>query len=193
MHRILKSTGSIYLQMDTRINHWVRCIMDDIFGYDNFRNEISWRYKRWTMTSKNAWQKMHDVILMYGVDNIVKEIREPILKPKKQNKNDGSGKSLRDENGNILYHIQTDRIVDDVWDIPILNPRSKERVGYNTQKPKALLERIIKASSNEGDVVADFYMGSCTTGKVALELGRQFIGCDIREKAFDISAKRLNH
>ena len=72
MHRILKDTGSIYLQMDTKINHWMRCIMDDIFGYENFRNEISWRYKRWTMTSKNKWQNMHDVILMYGVDNEVK-------------------------------------------------------------------------------------------------------------------------
>ena len=92
MYRILKPTGSVYLQMDTRINHWMRCIMDDVFGYENFRNEISWRYKRWTLTSKNKWQNMHDVILMYGENNTVKEIREPILKPKKQNKNKLQGR-----------------------------------------------------------------------------------------------------
>lgn len=191
MHRILKPTGSIYLQMDTRINHWMRCIVDDIFGYENFRNEISWRYKRWTMTSKNKWQNMHDVILMYGIDNTVKEIREAITKPKKQNKNDGKGKSLRDESGKILYHTQTDRIVDDVWNIPFLNPASKERVGYDTQKPKALIERIIKASSNEGDLVADFYAGSFTTAEVCKNLNRNFIGCDTSEKAVEIGKKRV--
>ena len=193
MHRLLKPTGCIYLQMDTRINHWMRCIMDDVFGYENFRNEISWRYKRWTMTSKNKWQNMHDVILMYGENNTVKEIREPILKPKKQNKNDGKGKSLRDENGNIEYHIQTDRIVDDVWDIPFLNPVSKERIGYDTQKPKALIERIIKASSSEGDLVADFYMGSGTTAEVCKDLNRNFIGCDINPRAVEITLQRLNN
>jgi site-specific DNA-methyltransferase (adenine-specific) len=193
MHRILKPTGSIYLQMDTKINHWMRCIMDDVFGYENFRNEISWRYKRWTMTSKNKWQNMHDVILMYGIDNSVKEIREPILKPKKQNKNDEKGKSLRDENGKIIYHLQTDRIVDDVWDIPFLNPVSKERLGYDTQKPKALIERIIKASSNEGDLVADFYAGSFTTAEVCKDLNRNFIGCDISEKAVAIGLERTKY
>ena len=190
MHRILKDTGSIYLQMDTRINHWIRCIMDDIFGYNNFRNEISWRYKRWTMTSKNKWQNMHDVILMYGENNTVKEIREPILKAKKQNKNDGKGKSLRDANGNIEYHTQTDRIVDDVWDIPFLNPVSKERLGYDTQKPKALIERIVKASSNEGDLVADFYAGSFTTAEVCKDLKRNFIGCDINPNCLEKAKKR---
>ena len=191
MHRILKDTGSIYLQMDTRINHWIRCMMDAVFGYENFRNEISWRYKRWAMLSKNKWQNMHDVILMYGVDNTVTEIRELIAKPKKQNKNDGKGKSLRDNDGKILYHTQIDRIVDDVWDIPFLNPVSKERVGYDTQKPKSLLERIIKASSNEGDLVADFYAGSFTTAEVCKDLNRNFIGCDISEKAVEIGYARL--
>jgi len=190
MYRILKDTGSIYLQMDTRINHWMRCIIDDIFGYDNFRNEISWRYKRWTMTSKNKWQNMHDVILMYGENNTVTEIREPILKPKKQNKNDGKGKSLRDANGDIVYHTQTDRIVDDVWDIPFLNPVSKERVGYDTQKPKELIERIIKASSNEGDLVADFYSGSFTTAEVCKDLKRNFIGCDINPNCLEKAKER---
>lgn len=193
MHRILKDTGSIYLQMDTKINHWIRCIMDDIFGYKCFKNEISWRYKRWTMTSKDRWQNMHDVILMYGNNNIVTEIREPISKPKKQNKNDGKGKSLRNENGEIEYRIQTDRIVDDVWDIPFLNPVSKERIGYDTQKPKALIERIIMASSNEGDLVADFYMGSGTTPAVAKELKRNYIACDINPRALQITEERLKN
>ena len=83
--------------------------------------------------------------------------------------------------------------MDDVWNIPFLNPTAKERVGYDTQKPKALIERIIKASSNEGDLVADFYAGSFTTAEVCKDLNRNFIGCDISEKAVVIGLERTKY
>lgn len=195
MYRILSDTGSIYLQCDYRLVHYLKVEMDKIFNINNFRNEIIWRYKRWTATSLYKYQSMHDNILFYAKTNknLINHQYEKINKPKKQNKNDGKGKSLKDENGKVIYHIQTERQIDDVWEIPYLNPVSKERVGYDTQKPKALLERIIKASSNEGDLVADFFCGSGTACVVAKELGRNYIGCDISEKAINIATERINN
>lgn len=194
MHRILKPTGSIYLQMDTRINHWIRCLLDDIFGYVNMRNEITWSYDKWSNIS-NCFQKNHDVILFYAKSkNSFNELREPIETPRKRNLVeiiDGKKVSKR-INGKVVYKDQTDRPISDVWtDIPRIPNTGKDVIGYNTQKPKALIERIIKASSNEGDLVADFYMGSGTTCEVALELGRKFIGCDINPKAIEITKERI--
>ncbi len=176
MKRVLKDTGSIYLQMDTRINHWVRCLMDDIFGYDRFLNEISWGYN-WGGVAKNKYPKKHDIILFYSkTKHYTYNIQYETYKTKdKRWHNNEIGKSIRD-----------------IWDdIPIINTMSNERLGYDTQKPKALIERIIKASSNENDIVADFYMGSGTSMVVAKELNRQFIGCDISQKAVDITNQRL--
>ena len=193
MKRVLKENGSIYLQMDTKINHWVRIILDDIFGYNNFRNEIIWSYKRWSSKVNNKFQSMHDVILFYAKsNNRINIIKEKTQTPKKyQNKKDKFGNSIRDSNGKIIYYTQDERCIDDVWTISYLNPKSKERVNYNTQKPKELIERIIKASSNENDLVADFYLGSGTTAVVCKELNRKFIGCDISKKAIEITNKRL--
>lgn len=98
---------------------------------------------------------------------------------------------MRDEQGNVIYHIQEDRVIDDVWDLPILNPQAKERLDYATQKPEALLERIIKASSNEGSIVADFFGGSGTTVAVAEKLGRRWITSDLGKPATMIMRKRL--
>ena len=181
MHRILKPTGTIYLQMDYRINHWIRCILDDIFGYNNFKNEIVWYYN--SAPRKNGcFGHRHDTILRYSkTDNFkFNEIREPysenigIREPKKH------------------YYHPDGKVIGDVWQINILGQNDKkERNGYATQKPKTLLERIIKASSNEGDLVADFYIGSGTTGEVAIELNRSFIGCDINPRAIEIAEKRI--
>ena len=193
MHRILKPTGSIYLQMDTRINHWIRCIMDDIFGYDNFRNEVVWQYNRWTATSKD-FQKLHDCILRYTKTknftfNV--EYKDYTEGSKKRKEN----KLHRFKNGEKNLVTETKGVAqNDVWiDIPFLPPSCNERkkVGYNTQKPKALLERIIKASSNEGDLVADFYLGSGTTAEVCKDLKRNFIGCDIEKRAVEIGKERV--
>ena len=169
MHRILKSTGSIYLQMDTRINHWIRCIMDDVFGYENFKNTIVWCYGAGGGHGKKYFRRTHDDIHFYS-----KTDKYIFNKQKNQ-----YGSSLQDW-----------------WQIKGLQDKSgffkqdDETQTYPTQKPKALIERIIKASSNEGDLVADFYMGSGTTAEVCKELNRNFIGCDINPKAVELSKVR---
>lgn len=206
MHRILKLTGSIYLQMDTRINHWVRCIMDDVFGYDNFINEIIWNYQgSWKKTNKN-----HQNIYQYS-----KTFNYKTNKIYEENKTENGIKKrwqkYIDKNNQITkkYYPLTDSkfipylknenhiLIDfnlfecgSVWNISEIN--NGERSGYATQKPKALIERIIKASSNEGDLVADFYMGSGTTAEVCKDLNRNFIGCDINPRAIEITLQRLN-
>tara|TARA_R110000787_G_scaffold107685_2_gene215777 strand:+ start:762 stop:1568 length:807 start_codon:yes stop_codon:yes gene_type:complete len=198
MHRVLKDNGSIYLHMDTRINHWLRCIMDDIFGYKCFRNEISWWYKRWSNVSY-GYQKMHDVILFYskgkGTFNIQYQgySQPDTIEDTVRGVVDGKLVRLKDENGNYIKRQKENKGVPlhDVWEMQHLQPTSKERIGYATQKPKALIERIVKTSSNEGDLVADFYLGSGTTAVVCKELNRRFIGCDINEVAVNTTLKRL--
>lgn len=181
MKRVLKSTGTIYLQMDSKINHWIRCIMDDIFGYDNMRNEIIWHYNT-APRKKLDFGKRHDTILRYSKSNIYtfNPIREPY-----------SLSAPRGYEKEKYYHPEG-KVLGDVWQINILGQNDKsERVGYDTQKPKKLIERIILSSSNPGDIVADFYAGSHTTGEVALELKRNYIGCDINPKSKLIAQKRL--
>ena len=187
MYRILKNTGSIYLQMDTKINHWVRCILDDVFGYNNFRNEIIWSYERMSLSVKK-FVKTHENILFYTKSN------NYLFNKQYQNY---SGKSNHKGKRNIKTqeYLNTNRKkpLQSVWNISVINNKAKEKLGYDTQKPKALLERIIKASSNEGNLVADFYCGSGTSMIVAKELNRQYIGCDINQRAVDITNKRLNN
>jgi site-specific DNA-methyltransferase (adenine-specific) len=175
MYRILKDTGSIYLQMDTKVNHWIRCILDDVFNYSNFQNEISWHYKG-TGTSK-TFVKKHDVILLYTK---TKNFKHNTIYVASAKKTGWTGKN--------------EKRCDDVWSDINTIFQSKERGTqvYNTQKPKALIERIIKASSNEGDLVADFYLGSGTTAEVCKDLKRNFIGCDISPKAIELTNKRLS-
>jgi site-specific DNA-methyltransferase (adenine-specific) len=190
MHRVLKSTGSIYLQMDWRISHWVRCIMDDIFGYGNFRNEIIWKYKTGG-ASKKYFPRKHDNILLYtkGKNYTFNKLLDKNYTKYKYGFSNLETKE--DENG--FYYLTT---MSDVWEVPIIrtvkNKIDLESVGYATQKPKALIERLIKASSNEGDTVADYYLGSGTTAVVCKELNRNFIGCDINPKAIEITKARLN-
>ena len=192
MKRVLKDTGSIYLQMDTRINHWIRLILDDVFGYERFINEIIWFYKSPNSPSNIKYANKHDNILYYAktynytfnIDDIRIEYADST---KKQAKN----KTLAFGKPTVINPLGKNPI--DVFEIPTLNSMSKERLKYDTQKPKALIERIIKASSNENAIVADFFMGSGTTGEVALELNRKFIGCDIGERAFEITKKRLEN
>ena len=193
MKELLSDQGSIYVHCDWHAGHYLKVIMDEIFGKDNFKNEVVWHYKRWTAPSNAQYQKMHDTMLFYtkSPKSIFHIIKEKLDTPKKQNANDGKGKSLRDENGNVIYHIQEDRVIDDVWDLPILNPQAKERVDYATQKPEALLERVIKASSNENSIVADFFGGSGTTAAVAEKLGRRWITSDLGKPSCMIMRKRF--
>jgi len=188
MYRVLKNTGSIYLQMDTRINHWMRCLMDDVFGYDNFRNEIIWSYN-WGGRSKTKFAQKHDTIFFYSKTNNYNFYTDKIRIPYKTIVSEKTKNPLvnRDK-------LNKGQIPTSVWtDITIIHTNSKEAKEnkYNTKKPEKLLERIIKASSNENDLVADFYLGSGTTAIVCKNLNRNFIGCDISEKAIEISKNRV--
>lgn len=195
MHRVLKSTGSICLQMDTKINHWIRCLMDDVFGYENFQNEIVWCYES-SGKSKSKYSQKHDVILFYSKSKNF-TYNEQYIKSEKNI----SRYNKIDENGN-KYYMRSGKykvvykglkpVTDCFLDLPFLTNNANERNGYPTQKPKALIERIIKASSNEGDTVADYYLGSGTTAVVCKELNRNFIGCDINPKAIEITNARLD-
>jgi site-specific DNA-methyltransferase (adenine-specific) len=193
MHRILKNTGSIYLQMDSRINHWMRCILDEVFGYNNFVNEISWGYRTGGGTKKR-WMPKTDKLEFYTKsENYNFNAQEEQIR---QNRYYGhkSIREFKDENG--WYRIGTARdfwqdIQPEVGQTNGKNTENKERIKYSSSKPIVLLERIVKASSNENDIVADFYMGSGTTAEASLKLNRKFIGCDIGDKACQISKERL--
>lgn len=188
MKRILKDTGSVYLQMDTRINHWMRYLMDNVFGYDNFIDEIIWYYDNGGGRSKTWFNNKNDHIIVYSkIKNAY--TYNPILVPYK--KSSQYAKTGIVNNGKKYMPSKMGKNCDNVWLIPSLNPMSKERKGYETQKPKELIERIILASSNPDDIVADFYMGSGTTAESALSLGRKFIGCDIGDKACKITQERI--
>jgi site-specific DNA-methyltransferase (adenine-specific) len=185
MYRILKPTGSLYLHCDPTASHYLKIILDGIFGRENFRNEIVWDYKRWPTKAKR-FQRMHDIILFYGKSdiNIFNVLyRDPSISSQKR----WSGKQQRvtfDEQGNRLPTIE-EQIdspgvpLSDVWQIPIIAPSAKERLGYPTQKPLALLERIILASSKEDDVVFDPFCGCGTTVEASIRNNRQWVGCDI--------------
>lgn len=188
MHRILKLTGSIYLQMDTRINHWIRCIMDDIFGYDRFLNEIAWCYVNGGNSLK-WFNKKHDIILLYSKTCEYTFNTQYIEYSKKTLSNYKQG--LKGSRGKLSEGVKLRDWWDDITHASKYPKNSENNIGYYTSKPLKLIERIIKTSSNEGGLVADFYLGSGTTAKVALELNRDFIGCDINSKAIEITKERI--
>ena len=196
--KILKDTGSIYLHCDYRASHYLKMVMDEVFGYGNFRNEIVWYYKGgW---KSNRWfARKHDVILFYtksskytfNMDDVLERFPDDVIKDHKRY-------PLKDKKGfygihhGKKYYMKETKRPDDVWDIPFIVPTSKERTGYPTQKPEALLERIINASSNKGDIVLDPFCGCGTTVIKAHKLNRRWIGIDINEVSFDIISKRCN-
>ena len=183
---IMSDEASIYVHLDYHIGHYVKILMDEIFGEDNFRNEIIWHYtnKMSGTTSPHDFVCEHDTIFRYSKNNeylynVITEERNEPVKQSKRVKVDGKNMRARDDEGNIIYEISTEKKVKDVWEIPYIASTDSQRADYATQKPEALLERIIKASSNEGMLVADFFGGSGVTAAVANKLGRNFIHCDI--------------
>lgn len=202
MRELLSDRGSIYVHIDWHVGHYVKILMDEIFGKDNFKNEIIWAYSRWANVS-SAFQRMHDNIFYYGrsSNSIFHEQRIKLSESRKRNlvqMIDGIKVSMRDENGNVVYRQQEDKPVSDFWDdtdcwddLYQVGKTGHERIGYATQKPEALLERIIKASSNEGDLVCDFFGGSGTTAAVAERLGRRWIIGDIGKPASLVMRKRF--
>lgn len=196
MLRILKLTGSIYLHMDFRLVHYMKVKMDEIFREKNFQNELIWCYRS-AGFSKTKWSSKHDNILFYSKSDRftfnLNDVREEEISSETIKR---FGKEIEEKgyyegtvNGKT-YKKNPYSPPRDWMDINALPQASSERVGYDTQKPKKLLERIIKASSNPNDIVADFFMGSGTTLEVGLELGRRVIGCDISEVACNLTKDR---
>ena len=195
--RVLKETGSIYLHCDPTAGHYLKLLMDGVFGSRNFRNEIVWSYRRWPAKQRN-FQRMHDVILRYtmGSNPTWNQLYEPLAESTL--KADGGKKIINvfDEKGRRKRGVKTGEEspgapMRDVWDIGIISPTAKERLGYPTQKPLALLERIIRASSDEGDLVLDPFCGCGTAVEAAHSLGRRWLGIDVEPLAVDLMARRL--
>jgi len=207
LRRVLKSTGSIYLHCDPTASHYLKMLMDAIFGARNFRNEIVWHYTGWNKILSFNFERRHDILLFYSKDknrfngfSIPWESEEEYIKVRKQKlRHDEMGKPyvLSDAGkGRRIRRYIEDAMkvgspVDDVWEIDRLTSSSKERLGYPTQKPEALLERVILSSSNEGDLVLDPFCGCGTTIVVSQRLGRRWIGIDITYLAVALMKNRL--
>lgn len=196
-HRLLKDTGSMYVHMDWHAVHYAKVMMDKIFERNNFRNEIIWHYHTGG-ASKSQFSKKHDTILLYTKTGsyTFNTQREPFREDRTNHftEKDEAGREyrIRKVNGKeYKYYLDDGKICSDVWDISALNAVAKERLGYPTQKPEALLERIIKASSNKGDVVLDPMCGCGTCIAVADRLGRNFIGIDFSKLGCKVVAKRV--
>ena len=193
MKELLSDRGSIYVHIDWHVGHYVKLILDDIFGKENFINDIIWCYTGPT-NQKNNYPRKHDNILYFvkSSDYIFNsdDIRIPFVK---SNKTGGKTSFAGKKNDSILESIdEKGKIVEDWWiDVADLGKVHNESAGYATQKPTKLLERIIKASSNEGDLVCDFFGGSGTTAAVAERLGRRWITCDIGKPASLVMRKRF--
>ncbi len=198
MKSIMSDEASIYVHLDYHIGHYVKILMDEIFGEENFQNEIVWYYyNKMPDKRKPIFTRSHDTIFFYTKNdnhlfNLQTEERETPVVQLVRKKVDGKMVNARDEDGNVMYQESTERIIDSVWKLPMLQPAgTKEPMVYGTQKPEALLERIIKASSNEGMLVADFFGGSGVTAAVANKLGRNFIHCDIGINSIQTARDRL--
>ncbi|NOZ06137.1 MAG: site-specific DNA-methyltransferase [Chloroflexi bacterium] len=199
LHELLAGEGSIYLHCDWRQSHHLRCLMDEVFGAENLRNEIIWFYPRGG-DGERQFNRKHDTILFYTKGDTWTFNYHDVLIPYTQKQLDRF--DHEDEHGRFYWNVNPrgERVKTylrkkgigeyDVWNIGI-NAAQIRRVGYPTMKPEALLERIIRASSNPGDIVLDCFAGSGTTAVVAQKLGRRWIAGDVNRRAIQIAAKRL--
>lgn len=201
--RVLKNTGSIFVHCDRNASHYLKIALDNVFGMNNFQSEIVWSYKRWS-NSKKGLLNNHQIIFFYSrtadfkfhtmyteysettnVDQILQE-RVRNADGKSTYKTDAAGQT-------VLGQAKKGVPLSDVWEIPYLNPKAKERVGYPTQKPVILLEQIIKLVTDEGDTVLDPFMGSGTTIIASKILGRNYLGFDISPDAVALTRSRLEN
>ena len=201
--RILKDTGSIFLHCDNKASHYLKVVMDEVFGYENFQSEIIWYYKRWSNAKKGLLNN-HQKILFYSkskdfkfnkiYNNYSESTNIDQMFQKREKDLEGRSVYKRDEQGKeVMAKPKKGVPMNDVWEIPFLNPTAKERVGYPTQKPIELIDRIINLVTEEGDVVLDPFVGSGTTVVSAKMLNRKYIGIDRSEKAIELAEKRLKN
>lgn len=196
---VMSDTASIYVHLDYHIGHYVKILMDEIFGEENFRNEIVWHYYNKMQGNVNRFASNHDTIYFYSnsdefIYNPIKEKRHETVKQIKRvwDKDTQKLVNAKDEEGKVIYIETDEKSIDDVWRMSMLQPADKEEpVGYATQKPEALLQRVIEASSNEGMLVADFFGGSGVAAAVAHKLGRRFIHNDVNINSIQTARDRL--
>ncbi len=195
MHRLLTPRGVLYAHCDWHAGHYIKVMLDGVFGGARFQNEIVWHYGLGAANATRHFLRKHDTIFVYrnGEDatfNLIRSDVTPAMEAKYRHE---------DEHGRYMmsrgrkYYLKGGKPLDSVWRISSIAATSGERLGYPTQKPETLLERVILASSNEGDVVADFFAGSGTTPAVAQRLGRRWIACDESPSAVELMAARLAH
>ncbi len=199
--RVLKNTGSVFLHCDKTASHKIREVMDKVFGRENFQSEIIWNYKRWS-NAKKGLLNAHQVIFFYSKTRDFKfntlytnysttTSLDQILQERERNEK-GKAVYKKDENGNVVVGKEKKGVpLSDVWEIPYLNPKAKERTGFPTQKPVVLLNQILNIVTDEGDLVVDPFCGSGTTCVSAKLLKRRFIGIDILRDAVDLANSRL--
>jgi len=197
LRELLTEDGSIYVHLDWKKGHYAKVLLDEIMGEQNFQNEITWYYPNKIPDSRKfLFTNASDLIFFYA-----KRDGQQVFHPQhysvephrraREIKVNGVKQSLRDEKGNVVYEVYDKRLVDSVWTIPSLAGTSGEKIDYPTQKPEALVDRIIRASSNSGDIVLDAFAGSGTTLAVAEKLGRRWIGIDCGKLALYTIQKRL--
>lgn len=202
IRRVLKESGTVFFHCDSTSAHYIKMLLDNVFGENNFQSEIIWCYKRWS-NSRKGLLSGHQTIFFYSKTRNYKFNTiycdyspttniDQILQERSRNEK-GKVRYKKDENGNLVFGKEKRGVpLSDVWNIPFLNPKAKERTGYPTQKPIELLERIIEISTNKGDVVLDPFCGSGTTLVASKLLHRDFIGIDINQDAIELCKKRLD-
>ncbi|PKP48617.1 MAG: site-specific DNA-methyltransferase [Bacteroidetes bacterium HGW-Bacteroidetes-1] len=195
---VMSDNASIYVHLDWNIGHYVKVLMDEVFGEDNFVNEITWHYYNKMAPSSKCFPRASDKIFLYCkskddfIFNRQTEEREQPVKQLVRKFVDGKAINARDDNGNVMYRDSFEKRIDDVWRMSMLQPADKTQpLNYSTQKPEALLQRMINASSNKGMLVADFFGGSGVTAKVANDLVRKFIHVDIGINSIQTVRDRL--
>jgi DNA modification methylase len=208
LHRVLKPTGSLYLHCDPTASHYLKILLDGIFGKENFRNEIIWHYSGWNKPLKHHFERRHDLLfyyskafpafnsyfIPYSSEQEYLETRKQKVYFDEQGRKytlDVRNKGQRRTRVYVNESLARGKPIDDVWDIDKVNNSSKESLGYPTQKPLVLLERIIQASSNQGNVVLDPFCGCGTAVHAAQKFGREWIGIDITHLAIAVIEKRL--
>lgn len=196
---LLTPAGSMVLHVDPKTSHYAKVLCDEIFGGEAFASEVIWRYRRWPAKTPN-FQRVHDVMLRYVKDPHVaprfNQLYEPLAASTLKTWGDRKQRAVVGDSGRRVRSSSTleksrGTPLGDVWEIGIVAPVAKERTGYPTQKPEALLRRWIEACSNEGDLILDPYMGSGTTLVAAAALGRRALGIDAGNEAHEITRQRL--